>query len=366
MNKAKRQVALLGGQLLPVYIGIKEFPASHLHVISSKGLETRIAILRKVLAFKGITVEEHLCQPFDFDSIKRVCTAIIVKHKHEGIMFNLTGGTKPMGLAAQAAMQEHYIEGFYINQSESFSTLPGFIQFPLTATLTIDEFFSLTEHQPKSFKQLKDLAAEIKVSKSVEALVSKHPQLYLEATDILKRKYSQPVNITVKEKLKDGSLEVTGEKVTLASKKGDTLKLTTAAERFVFTNGLWWELTVARHIAAWPSIKELIVQCELPQRSNRKVNKNEIDILVNLGRQLIFIECKSGTVKSEDLDKMKVVKDLYGGVISKSVLVCRYTPPPMMLERCSDLGIEVFSIEAGQKLEDLVPLLEKVAKQVVI
>lgn len=71
-------------------------------------------------------------------------------------------------------------------------------------------------------------------------------------------------------------------------------------------------------------------------------------------------------VKQEDINKMRVVKDTYGGVISKSVLVSRFKPSNNIIEKCNELDIDVFflfdnKIEA-HKLNNLIVHLEKVNK----
>ena len=82
--------------------------------------------------------------------------------------------------------------------------------------------------------------------------------------------------------------------------------------------------------------------------------KNEIDVLINIGHKLIFIECKSGKVKHDDINKMRVVKDVYGGIISKSILVCLEMPSATIMEKCKELNIEVFYLFLGKnKLNDL-------------
>jgi hypothetical protein len=82
-------------------------------------------------------------------------------------------------------------------------------------------------------------------------------------------------------------------------------------------------------------------------KKNSTLTKNEIDIVLNTGQNFIFIECKSGNVKQEDINKMRAVKRLYGGVGSKSILICRYIPRPDLIEKCNDLGIEIFSYQTN-------------------
>ena len=54
--------------------------------------------------------------------------------------------------------------------------------------------------------------------------------------------------------------------------------------------------------------KELLIQCELPFKTDINTTKNEIDVLVNIGGKLIFIRINREWSKQEDVNKMRVVK----------------------------------------------------------
>ena len=110
----------------------------------------------------------------------------------------------------------------------------------------------------------------------------------------------------------------------------------------LFFNAAWWELLVAKEISNWAGLQEMLVNCVLPFKTDKLTSKNEIDILVSTGNRLIFVECKSGNVRQEDINKMKVIKQTYGGVIAKSILVSRFLPNATILEKCKDLDIDVF------------------------
>ena len=43
---------------------------------------------------------------------------------------------------------------------------------------------------------------------------------------------------------------------------------------------------------------------------------------------------------------MKIIKQTYGGVISRSILVCRFLPNATILEKCRELDIDIFYTHA--------------------
>jgi len=117
-----------------------------------------------------------------------------------------------------------------------------------------------------------------------------------------------------------------------------------------FFEGRWWETLVTNAIyewncnsvysnEIWTNVKFSTQETSSPQYQD----KNEIDILVNLGTRMLFIECKSGNVKQSDVYKIAQVRNTYGGDISKSVLVSYYPLNPDILEKCRDSHIYVFA-----------------------
>ena len=135
----------------------------------------------------------------------------------------------------------------------------------------------------------------------------------------------------------------------------------------LFFNAGWWELAVASEVTKWAKAKEVMVHCELPFKSDNKALKNEIDILLNTGNKLIFVECKSGNIKQEDINKMKVIKQTYGGIISKSLLVSRFMPSQSIMEKCKELDIEIYYVYAFRRmvnpLKNIIRILDKIEKR---
>jgi len=104
------QIAFVGGQLLPVFIGVKEFTPDNIYFIVSQESKGKISLLKNMLIGKQYSI--IVCDPFEFDSIKSSCLNIINNLKStDTIQFNLTGGTKIMVLAAQSLIQEKNLTG---------------------------------------------------------------------------------------------------------------------------------------------------------------------------------------------------------------------------------------------------------------
>ena len=104
----KHQISFLGGQLLPVYIGVKEYMPDKLHFIASEESKEGMKVLKDL--FKELKFSEFICAPFDFYSIKKRIESIIEKvDSNDDVLINLTGGTKIMLLAAQSVISENQL-----------------------------------------------------------------------------------------------------------------------------------------------------------------------------------------------------------------------------------------------------------------
>lgn len=346
------QIALVGGQLIPVYVGIKEFTPDRVHFIVSDESVGSLSILKPLLS--STKWVEYKCNPFDFISIKSICEKIISKLTEEDtITFNLTGGTKIMVLACQALIHEKGLNGFYINQDYSFLELPAYYKKQLTTQLSIQEFFDLSDHHLFSSSRLEDFTKEdFAMALSIETFAS-NSRSYTTITNYIRKKYDNN-NLPFPSKSRElisSNIEVIWDSniITVNVNGRPVLNLKSKNIISLFFHAAWWEVLVAKEIAKWPGLREMLVNCVLPFKTDKLTSKNEIDILLSTGKRLIFIECKSGNVKQEDINKMKVIKQTYGGVISRSILVSRYLPSATILEKCKELDIDVFYTNAFNK-----------------
>lgn len=341
----KHQIALVGGQLLPIYVGIREFSPDKIHFIVSKESVESLNNLKPMIA--GISQSEYRCNAFDFYEIKTVCEKIIQKiNPDDSIIFNLTGGTKIMVLACQAIIHEKGLNGFYINQDDSFFVLPSYERKSISYELSAKEFFDISGHSTYNYKTINDFTEEdIKTAEKIKnfanndykykLIIGAFRKKYFNKNDSLPAKGVESVNNNIR-------VIWDATSINIEYNNKNILKLNSKIAQELLFRAVWWELIVAREIANAKNYKELFLGFELTFKSDKQVTKNEIDILINTGKKLIFVECKSGLVKQEDVNKMKIVKQTYGGIISKSILVCRELPNQSIIEKCKELDIELF------------------------
>lgn len=345
----KHQISIVGSQLLPIYIGIKEFNPDKVHFIVSNESIVSLADLFPLL--NTAQHSEYKCNAFDFFEIKSTCEKILSKiDPKDSVSFNLTGGTKIMVLACQAIIIEKGLNGFYINQDDSLIELSSFTKRNINTELTTKEFLDLSGHKVSSFNLLTDFTFDdFKMASTIDDFANRDKR-YSSITNYFRKKYSnqkQKIPSSGKE-LISNNIEIVWNSNSLTIKANGKVLLFLKSKYIIplFFNSSWWELLVATEISKWPAIKELFLNCILPFKTDGQTTKNEIDILLNTGKKLIFVECKSGNILPQDINKMKAIKQTYGGLISKSILVSRFIPSPTIIEKCKELDIEVFYLYA--------------------
>lgn len=369
----KHQITFVGGQLLPVFVGIKEFSPDKIHFIVSEESKDKINLLKSFLTGKKFS--ENICNPFDFVSIKKTCEELLSKFEPtDEVQFNLIGGTKVMVLAAQALIQENQGEGFYINPDNTVLKLPTYDLQELTCEISVKEFLELSGHKINSSKAISDFTQDDFIAATEIEKFAKDDKAFGTVTKYFRNNYNN-VNKKIPksgtEKIDDEIIfEWTSNKATVLRNGINIFSASSDNIRSLFFLAAWWELIVAKEISKWAKLKELFVQCELPFKGDDKTLKNEIDILINLGRKLIFVECKSGIVKQEDINKIKIIKDTYGGIISKSILVSRFLPAKNIIEKCNELNIEVFYLYEDEilvhPLSELIKTLDNFERKLAI
>jgi len=361
------QIAFVGGQLLPVFIGIKEFAPDSIYFIVSQESKGKISQLKNLLIGKQYST--IVCDAFDFNSIKESCLNILNNLKtSDNVQFNLTGGTKIMVLAAQSLIGEKNVTGFYINQNSTKLQLPSYNIEKVTSHISIHEFLEISGHKLSRYKTISDFTPDdYKSIDTIDNFTISHQNLILQINSKIRKTYDKLSKIPSSgfiDITKTCRLIWTTKSIEVVQNGANIFHIQSPNVRSLFFHASWWELIVARSISQWAKAMELLLQCELPFKSDNNTTKNEIDVLVNLGDKLIFIECKSGLVKQEDINKMRIVKDTYGGIISKSVLVSRFKPSNNIIEKCNELDIDVFflfdNVRQIYKLSNLITQLAKV------
>lgn len=342
----KRQIALVGGQIIPIYLGIREKDPKHVHLIYSSELEGKVSSLKK--EFNAINFHDHIADAYSFEDIASIVESLIFEYEDDQWELNLTGGTKIMTLAAHNIFKELNFESFYLDQNSRIFSLKDKTFSNTKTNIKIATFLRLSGHTKirksdlTTYSQeefeIADKMLNLMQDKEVDLLFRKTAS---EIEDFNINKYSKKIN-------NNTYVDWSNNCLTIQTKSTFEQIYNPKALEICFS-GLWWEMVTANSVRKWEHKNELLVGVEMLANSNEKFSKNEIDIILNTGKNMIFIECKSGNVNQSDVNKMKVVKRMYGGISSRSILVCFKLPRKNVLERCLDLDIDVFALQRRSK-----------------
>jgi hypothetical protein len=353
----KHQITLLGGQLTPVYWGIIERDPDIIHLLYTIESRFHVPILEGLFARKEIHSKQ--ISPYNFDEIKVIVESIIFENPDDTYELNLTGGTKLMALACQNIFVTLGYNSFYIDQNNRIFDFITQEYTPIKTKVNTGLFFKLSGHENCKSKTLSDYSTS-------DMIFAKQIELISESKDLKKILQTLKFNKVDPGKVPGYAME---DKSIKLNWKSPYFNLQTSDLQIKFEsknafniafNGLWWELIVADALRKWTKIFELRMGLEVFSKTEQGAIKNEIDILINTGFNLIFIECKSGDVIQEDINKIRVVKRLYGGLASRSILICKYSPRKSVIEKCKDLGIDVFDVP---NTNGLIPKLELLLKK---
>jgi len=355
----KHQITIVGGQITPIFWGIKEKNPDIIHILYSKDSRHHVPIIKNIFPNKQFF--SYQVNPFNFDEIKEKVEEIILTYPDDIFELNLTGGTKVMALACQNIFNILSLNSFYIDQGNKIFDFRKHIYSSITTKINLNTFINLSGHRKYTSNKLKDFSNdEIAFAENINSISG--DKVFKQSIKEVKSK-TKDIKTCKFFSYSNGkhSLKWNSPKFNLKDNDSEISIESKNAFEIAF-NGFWWELVVANSIKKWNKIHELDLNVELYSKTVNQNIKNEIDIVINTGSKLIFIECKSGNVKQEDINKIRAVKRLYGGIASKSILVCKYKPRLDIIEKCNDLGIAIFHdrnlSDLTKKLDNLVMAME--------
>ena len=150
-------------------------------------------------------------------------------------------------------------------------------------------------------------------------------------------------------------------RIHLKNKKGNDCKEVKFESQhaidLAFNSG-WVEYKVAKYLSKWEKANEICLNCKFPYREN--IDKNEVDIIINTGSKVLFVECKTQITKSVDIDKFRSVIKTYGGMGSKGIFITDEKMSDIAKEKCRNHNILTFSLKEehlGMNMEDALAML---------
>jgi len=349
--RAEVQIALVGGQNIPIYIGVLERQPTTIHLFCTQQSQANAEILKKMFSRAECRI-----QHIDHGKILNIKKKIIdiIKMIDGPVEINLTGGTKMMALAAYEAARQTNSRAFYVDGRRDLLTwVPEGNDEELQCSLSTEDYFKLQGHEdPKSGQDIKSYDEIVWAQLREARKLYYNPKMIKLRSKFIKDfrgEYRDRIDIIVSD-----NLSCRWNKGLFKLKLADNEYLFEGKEIFeMLMSGAYLEYEISE------KIQEKAGQYTDAQHSYRvgfnhsqssSLEKNEIDMLVNLGRRLVFIECKAGRVLAKDVDKISNVRRKYGGEYALSILVCSASGiSKEREEQCRDTAITVLKYQIDYK-----------------
>lgn len=125
--------------------------------------------------------------------------------------------------------------------------------------------------------------------------------------------------------------------------------------------GGWFEYYVATVLANIYQADQIFMNCHFKGPDNNDLN--EVDIMVNTGKKLLFVECKTQIKGTTEINKFANVVRTYGALSSKSLFVTywpMYRNGEEMCKLCSIPTFNMTSFEDSEVMNELKKRLDRI------
>lgn len=302
---------------------------------------------------------------FNLQEIKNRIMDFIEKYNlmSKKIAFNLTGGTKIMLLAGLSVAVELKKKAFYIDTNQNLYLLNDNILKERIQPLSRVSDFLKANTQGLKITQDTDvnkIKSKIDATRLLFENKDKIGELYKRLHKYIDFKTFKSKNFDIQ----IGSLCISLNNKNLILKdkhqsvtiNGDTDELAT------YITGGWFEEHV--YLELLPLVEQgIIYDLQINTKLRNKTiaeyrysdTYQEFDILFTDGYKLFAIECKSGTVKAEHIEKLSHIKRQYGELGAICILIALYMPHhPITKKKIKDSNLNVVN---GDYVKNIMKLI---------
>ncbi len=359
----KVHISLVGGQPVPVFIGIKDDgQANTVVLVCSHQSHAEADRIKDQFPKRSVILKE--CSPVDLDEIETLVNHLDAEYADYERTVNLTSGTKLWSLSFfrvfNLRVHTHFI---YVDQTNKitdiltkeshFGKIDTLKRIELYGT-SLTSFKVLDEYTQTDFDVMRDIAHFRKINKiDFAILTSIRNKSELKIDDTLK---------TDKGSQLEYSLDDKWARMSLKTKDGSVVNKEFQCEHLfdVLFNSGWFELMTAKELRQNKQIKNIWLNCEFAYSEGS--SKNEVDIIAEFGNRLLFVECKTMIRDNTDLDKFRSALRNFSGTSTTGLFVTYDKPNEksreryeQAMEKCKDNEILTFnfSLWKGRPVENL-------------
>lgn len=363
----KLHIALVGAQTMPIYIGILESDADKFILIHSTQTKSNAEIIARYINRDNTVLFE--LPAWDFPKMKDRIDGLLAEYKDWSIEANISGGSKPWGfMFSMLAFEYSNMSLFFVDQScmiHNISDLTSRMAKLLDGGIRqILEFNQILESNQASSVTHVDLTSygekDVSILTEIKRCRKKYPKIFNNLTipkrGIQKRYQNSKLDTIVDDQSQSEiSWDIRGPeqkvKLTFINRLGNTDVVTFQSPHafdMVVSSG-WFEYEIAKCLELWTEAKDIWLNSVFPYRNNTP--KNEIDIIVNVGYKLLFVECKTKIFDYTDIDKFRSAVKNYGGLSSKAIFISLESMDAKTIEKCETNGIDYFSLDGKPAVE---------------
>lgn len=339
----KLHITLVGGQTAPVYQGIIDSNPDKVFFVYSEQTE---AEAKRILSEIAVLSESFPFDPVDLSNIEKGIRDIDSKiNPSDHVSINIGGGTKPWSVLFYAYFgNRENTKLIYIDQNNFVWDFKTKTKHQIVFDMDVQ--FRLYGNPLTNYKAIGDFSTDdFEAIDDIKALRKLNFQDFKYMTEFLTKQSNEVFVIGKSGSTIDWLPNEKSFKCLMKDKSGKELRkrLNSKNVRNLLLNSGWFELHVAKMLSQWNKAKDIRMNCIF--QSTKGSPKNEIDIIVNTGSKLLFVECKTQIKNETDIDKFASAVKIYGGMGSKALFITEAPMSDKAVEKCIDNGIMYFSLQ---------------------
>lgn len=346
---SKIHITLVGGQAAPVYHGIVATDPDRVIYIYSNDSRNTLDALHKEVQIPSEDIMLNVTLPV---VIKEKVELLAEKYKDDEVTVNISGGLKSWSHWFGVVFDKY--ENASVVYMDQNNVLWNYKTLKSTDSLEFDMhvLFRLYGNPlENNYTDFADYTEEdsnaISTIENCRAFNNKDFNLL---TTILDRGRQNVLKNTKKGSFQINSSSVEWDKDIpevrlLMNRKTYFREFKVSSPHCIdiaFNSG-WFEAKIANLISQWDKAKQVYLNCRFPYRPN--IDKNEVDIIVNTGSKILFVECKTQITNNTDIDKFRSVIKGYGGTGSKGIFITDARMSDVAKEKCLQHGILNYSLQ---------------------
>lgn len=351
-------ITLLGKEALPVFVPIQQLKPDIVCIVCTKENKDVAKRLRKAVDAIGCQCVIEMSEAYNILPTIEICESVHDRYDTNSVYsYNITGGTKVMAIGAFIVAKRHSATVSYTD-SQNCIDLNTFASTPLDVAIDNKTIFILQGQKLKDYDVYHKDDVKSECAADIETFIWRHVKAYgiLMKESIARKPLPKlferwPVRYVKR-----------GPHITVEVNDVEALSICHKDAYALFLEGRWWETLVADVVASWANGRFEVWQNvkfepTKAQAGSKLMDKNEVDILVNVGNSFVFIECKSGAVTQDNIYKSAAIRQTYGSDKSKCVLVSYRNLKDDIREKAVENKISV--IEPSNKYSTLEQLPRK-------